>query len=604
MSRSATRLRRLAAPLALTVLLAACIGLGIEVGEPVAVTTTPNVGAMGVADANAPLTRPPVAPCTVTLYEGEPFIDWREHPFSYTPDAACAGPWAKVVLEADFDVSMGRQYDRTALIAIGGANLYFGTTQEPSAAVAPSWRVERDVTEYASLFTQAQPGMVHLGTIVNDTYTGVITSSARLVFYPAQEPQAAAATQVADRVVALSGDPVKGGPYFLADGNAKLAVSVTLPRNLERLYADVIAEPQSSDEFFWSCVPDALAETLQNCGGGTWREAWLTIDGEPAGVAPAYPWLFTGAIDPGAWRPTPGVQALNFMPYRLDLTPFAARLGDGRPHEIAISVPGARSGFSVSGNVLVYLDAGSTATSGRLLMNTLKGQTGGGEQDSDTIVVDGDGNISGTVQMKASRQYQIAGVLMTSRGPVTTTVQQNVAFRNDQRYTIDAARWAQDVDTMTDITQTTTTSSKRGQTVDRWVMHYPLTMVYNWDNASSTQTMQITHALERDARRDVTGKGVAFESQHRNRHQADAKLQFNADGTATRLASSAAQQVRHTDSEGTCFDRTTTASLSALTAVTNGTDCNGGNQVNWVSLPDAAPDSGLMNAIVSAWGPQ
>lgn len=603
MSRITSRLRRLAGPLAATTLLAACIGLGVELGEPVAVTTTPTVGAMGVADANAPLTRPPVAACTVTLYENEPFIDWREHPFSYTPDAACAGPWAKVVFEADFDVTMGRQFDRTAVIAIGGANLYFGTTQEPSAAVAPRWRVERDVTEYASLFAQAQPGMVHLGTIVDSYYTGVITSSARLVFYAAQEPQAPAATQVADRVVALSSDPVKGGPGFLADGNAKLAVSVTLPRNVERVYADVIAQPQSSDEFFWSCVPDSLAATLQNCGGGTWREAWLTIDGEPAGVVPAYPWLFTGAIDPGAWRPSPGVQALNFMPYRLDLTPFAARLGDGQPHEVAISVPGARSGFSVSGNVLVYLDAGTTATSGRLLMNTLKDQVGGGEQDSNTIVTDPAGNISGDVNMKAQRQYQIAGVLMTSRGPVTTTVQQHVAFRNDQRYTIDAARWAQDVDTMTDVTQTTTTTSKRGQTVDRWVMHYPLTMIYNWDNASNTQTLHIAHALERDARREVTRKGVAFESQHRNQHVADAKIQFNADGTATRLANSATHHLRHTDSEGTCFDRSTTANLGALTAVTNGADCSAGNLVNWASLPDAAPDSGLMNAIVSAWGP-
>ncbi|MCA0174763.1 MAG: peptide-N(4)-(N-acetyl-beta-glucosaminyl)asparagine amidase [Proteobacteria bacterium] len=601
MSRFTRRLRRLAGPLAATTLLAACIGLGVELGEPVAVTTSPQVGAMGVADATAPLTRPPVTPCTVSLYESEPFIDWREHPFSYTPDAACAGPWAKVVLEADFDVTMGRQFDRTALISIGGANLYFGTTQEPAGLVAPRWRVERDVTEYANLFNQAQPGMVHLGTIVDDTYTGIITSSARLVFYPALEPQAPAATQVADRVVALSGDPIKGGPYFLSDGNAKLAIRVTLPRNVERIYADVIAQPQSSDEFFWSCVPDSLATILQNCGGGTWREAWLTIDGEPAGVAPAYPWLFTGAIDPGAWRPTPGVQALNFMPYRLDLTPFAARLGDGRAHEIAISVPGARSGFSVSGNMLVYLDAGSIATSGKLLKNTLKGQVGGGEQDSNTIVVDADGKVSGDVNMKAQRQYQIAGVLMTSRGPVTTTVQQDVAFRNDQHYVVDATRWAQDVDTMTDVTQTTTTTSKRGQTVDRWVMHYPLTMTYNWDNVASTQTLHIAHALDRDAQREVTRKGVAFESQHRNRHEADAKLQFNADGTVTRLSSSVSQHLRHTDSEGTCFDRATTAALSTLTGITNGTDCNGGNQINWVSLPDAAPDSGLMNAIVSAW---
>jgi len=36
-----------------------------------------------------------------------------------------------VVLEADDSVTAGRQYDRTAIVRLGGVNLYFGTTMEP-----------------------------------------------------------------------------------------------------------------------------------------------------------------------------------------------------------------------------------------------------------------------------------------------------------------------------------------------------------------------------------------------------------------------------------------------------------------------------------------
>jgi len=51
------------------------------------------------------------------------------------------------------------------------------------------------------------------------------------------------------------------------------------------------------------------------------RESEVTIDGNPAGVAPVYPWIFTGGIDPELWIPIPGVQTLNFKPYRVNLTP-------------------------------------------------------------------------------------------------------------------------------------------------------------------------------------------------------------------------------------------------------------------------------------------
>ena len=51
-----------------------------------------------------------------------------------------------------------RQYDRTATLWLGGVNLYFGTTQEPSATVSPHWHVERDLTDYSALLRQSGQG--------------------------------------------------------------------------------------------------------------------------------------------------------------------------------------------------------------------------------------------------------------------------------------------------------------------------------------------------------------------------------------------------------------------------------------------------------------
>ena len=112
----------------------------------------PVVGSSNSATADPPVARPATTPCTVTLFSNVAFADYSPKSFSYTPPAACQGPWAKVVLSADFAVTAGRQFDRTAKIWIGGANVYFGTTAEPSGSVARSWHVERDLTDYSALF--------------------------------------------------------------------------------------------------------------------------------------------------------------------------------------------------------------------------------------------------------------------------------------------------------------------------------------------------------------------------------------------------------------------------------------------------------------------
>ncbi len=263
----------------------------------------PPIGSENVAVADPDIPPPPTTPCVVTLFDQFTFIGFDAQSFDFAPPDDCPGPWQKVVLSADFDVTAGRQFDRTAEIWLGGANIYFGTTQEPRAAVAPTWHIERDVTDLSPLFASMQAGRVDLGNVVDDTYTGIIHGSASLVFYP-YDATVSDRPPRPDVVIPMAADAT-GGTVTLASNEDNLVIYVTPPRNIRRAFIDVIAQAQNTDEFWYLCVPDDVADELQSCPGTGFREAQVTIDGLYVGIAPIYPWIYTGGIDPGLWRPTP-----------------------------------------------------------------------------------------------------------------------------------------------------------------------------------------------------------------------------------------------------------------------------------------------------------
>ena len=170
-------------------------------------------------------------------------------------------------------------------------------------------------------------------------------------------------------------------------------------------------------------------DELDNCGNTAFREAEVSIDGTPAGVAPVYPWIYTGGIDPYLWRPIPGVQTLNFAPYRVDLTPFAGVLSNGQQHTVAVNVFNANSYFSETATLLLYLDAGSTQVTGAVTKNTI-GQPEPVVQENLTTT---DTGVIGTVTDTSNRGFTLEGYAMTSHGKVTTQVTQSVNFSNKQR---------------------------------------------------------------------------------------------------------------------------------------------------------------------------
>jgi Peptide N-acetyl-beta-D-glucosaminyl asparaginase amidase A len=529
------------------------------------------IGSTNTATADPPVPHPNTKPCVVTLYQGFIFNDFNPRTFAYTPPADCPGTWAKVILKANFSISAGIQYDRTANIWIGPTNIYFGTTAEDQPHVARNWHIERDLTDYSSILTTDQVGTVDLGNLVNSTYTGVIHGSAEMLFYPVAPKQAA--PRVADQIIAFSAGPT-GGTVGLTNSASLLEQTLTLPTNITNAYLDVFAQSQSNDEFWYTCVPNDVAGELYSCSNTAFRESEITIDGTPAGVAPVYPWIYTGGIDPFLWVPIPGVQTLNFKPYRVNLTPFAALLDDGNPHTIALSVFNANSYFSATASLLLYMDSESAQLTGGVTENTLTAPL---PTIKENIEVASNGNLHGTVSTRSAHKFQISGYVNTARGPVTTTVAQDINFSNLQTFKILAAIYEQDINQDTTIHSVVTTENAGGKftsTVNHdWPLKMDITQTYN-DDGSGVQTTSVNQYDERDQEARHNGQPTSF-SLLKNRVTTTDALDFNSSYEITgNQNQSSAQNYFAADSKGYCYSRDLTAAANILTSIANGRGCN------------------------------
>ena len=462
------------------------------------------IGSPDTATAAPPVSRPPTRPFKVTLFQNLAFTDYTPKAYRYLPPPGGARRWAKVVLVADFSVTPGRQFDRTGQIVLGRTNLYFGTTMEPSRTVGPTWHVERDVTDDAAILRTPQPGEVVLGNVVNETYTGVIKGSAFLLFYPPDRSNPPAETP--DMVLPMPNKP--GGAASLSGPDGALTETFTFPTNVVRAYLDLITESQGRDEFWYLGVPSDLSEKLQTFGGTAFREAEVTVDSKPAGVAPIYPWIYTGGINPSLWRPIPGVQTLNFVPYRVDLTPFAGVFSDGKPHQVGVHIFNGGSSFAVTGALLLYRDPALKVAHGAVTANTL--------DPAPTPVVTQNittrgGVTSGPVSVSSARRFTLAGYVLTSHGRIETRIVQDIRFVSAQQFDLAPTRSVQNLQQTTHLSSTTTTRSGAQVVVRRRTLAYPLSFLsasLDRPDKSVSRSTAIHQGYE--VTEQVTRNGVPF----------------------------------------------------------------------------------------------
>src|SRR6185312_11059244 len=188
----------------------AILPFGLLSAQVVSVPSTPQVGSSNPATAEPAVQRPRTRPCVVQLFSNLAF--------------------------ADFTVTAGRQFDRTAAFYLGHANIYYGTTAEPRHNLSPSWHVERDVTDLSAIFKTPQTGEANIGNFVGVsngvTYDGIIYSSAALEFYPASARDPA--PRVPDIVVPVNGSGGDAGT--LNTTTDQITQALNLPTNVENVY--------------------------------------------------------------------------------------------------------------------------------------------------------------------------------------------------------------------------------------------------------------------------------------------------------------------------------------------------------------------------------
>ena len=532
----------------------------------------PAHAAFKIGSSNTAVIEPPVAvpnelPCEVPLTTGAVFgasnVD-----FNYTP--TCPGPWAKVVLSVDVRLTKGIQYDRTGTLWLGGVPLWFGTTSEPTPQEGPSWHFERDLTDYTALFTSPQTGFELIANYTNSQDTSLIVSTAILKFYPANAQYPA--PQTPDLVLPLSASG--GGTVGLNTGSDALTTTVTLPTNVKNATLQVYTQGQSGDEFWYFCVPNSYTSELESCGGGSFREGEITVDGTPAGVAPVYPWIFTGGIDPYLWFPLPGVQTLSFTPFNVPLSPFAGLLSNGAPHTIGLSVFGANGYFSAAGALLVTLDPTTPNVTGKVVVNDLAAAP---KMTVTPHLTTNGNNVTGTLDTVGVHNFTITGEVMTAAGKVTNSVKQTTKFVNDQYFKIISAAESTDEQNLTQTTTTTvdeTSTAADGTTTEqKRSLVYPLSIKYKFVyNAKEAGHQKTTINQQRQfSSLTLTDGQPAEQSSSAEAINTTDILELGPGFTLIGNKDQASTKTLLTDStDAPCFDRTLTAANNVLTSVMTG----------------------------------
>lgn len=549
-----------------------CLSLLVPCLSP-AQSTNRQIGTQFEVTADPLVSRPHGQPCVVQLFSGYTFAFFSNttQTFSFTPPANCQGPWKKAVLDIDFSENGGAQFDRTASLYMGNANIYFGTTPEPLAVLTNTWHVERDITDYSALLTSSQTGTMVLQNCTTDCpmpyntfLNGVFTVDAKVEFYPAGQGSGedGGHVRVPDVVLPLQQSNGSGGtnlPAFLFTPTDQFSTTFTLPTNIEQVYLDVVSQSQSADEQWYACFPNDLAaiNALFGCGNTDFRETEITIDGQPAGLAPVSGWVYTGFL-PDQWVPSPGVQTLDFVPYRVNLTPFAGMLNDGNPHTVSLSIFNDDSYFSETASLLLFLDQGSTQVTGALLKNTLAVPS-----PVVTENLQGTSTVTGTIGVTSKRNFTISGYVNTSHGRVSTSIKEDQDFSSTTNINFDIVNFTF-LDQLTSVenkvSTITTVTDSDGRKVENYNFSFPITVdvTYPVTSALFGLTVVTTQKYHADTRVSSDGELQQFSS-------------ITNSGTASDVSPyTSSQQYSGFDSTGRFYDCRISSKNNTLTMVSPG----------------------------------
>ncbi|TBU35121.1 peptide N-acetyl-beta-D-glucosaminyl asparaginase amidase A-domain-containing protein [Dichomitus squalens] len=429
---------------------------------------------------------PPVLPqggtkCTVQLLQHD-FGDGSYNnptivPYKPPTEDACGAPggWAAITLNMTV-FSNGTQYDRLSSLYLSHVEIWRHSSAEPTKT-GTVWSV-KDVTRYSALFATSGDLLMDFSNIISSDLglDGVFHVTLTGTFYA--PTQGFGRPQTPDLILPITNLLPNQSNYFTVADDAGGSASVLVPRTAQQAFVEIYASGNSAEEFWYLNTPDEylvyFPESTGLIGKGPFREVQVAVDDKLAGVVWPHAVIYTGGITPTNWRPLTAYGTYDQPTYFVDVTPFLPLLADGAVHNITLRVrgqgenPSINSNWFVSGSLHLWL--GNTEISGSITKyeapaNPLPQTTGAVSADNATV----------RTLVVANRSIVIESVLHGDKGTRLVRFEQQLDYRNEQKYT--DAGWVQwGVQT----TKGTTTSTHGGEPVLRDAFTYPLSVFSNY----------------------------------------------------------------------------------------------------------------------------
>ncbi|KAI0192758.1 peptide N-acetyl-beta-D-glucosaminyl asparaginase amidase A-domain-containing protein [Xylaria flabelliformis] len=377
---------------------------------------------------------------------GSPYVGY------YNPPSDCV--YTTTIFNLSV-VSRGRQYDRLATLWLGDIEVWRTSTAMPTQT-GIHWSFQKDMTVWDTLLRSHDPPKIifELNNIIDgDRYTGLFNVTLEALYFD-DIYESDGGLHPADHIYAISTRSSSSNTtslFSLPEDSG--AVDLTFPRNTITAVVSIMASGNAAEEFWFTNVPTEYINTFPGNEGwlygySPFREVQLLIDDQLAGVSWPFPILFTGGVDPGAWRPIVGIDAYELPSFEIDVTPWVGLLTDGKPHTFALRVVGydavAKDNIGpigenwwVSGSVFVWLDNASEQTT-----------TQGFESETPSPVFDfqptlgtytaENGTITNTsfyYSLSATRVLNITSKITSGGRNRTVSWSQNVSYSNIQNMT-------------------------------------------------------------------------------------------------------------------------------------------------------------------------
>ena len=377
---------------------------------------------------------------------GAPYIGY------YTPPSNCT--YTTTIFNLSV-VSSGRQYDRLATLWLGDVEVWRTSTAMPTQT-GIHWSFQKDMTIWDTLLRSQDPIKIifELNNIIDgDRYTGFFNATLEALYFddiygsgaglhPAEHIYAISTQSSSSNTTSLFSLPEDSG-----------TVNLTLPRNARTAVVSIMASGNAAEEFWFTNVPTEYINTFPENEGwlygySPFREVQLLIDDQLAGVSWPFPILFTGGVDPGAWRPIVGIDAYELPSFEIDVTPWLGLLTEGDSHSFAFRVVGWDSlteggigpvgdNWWVSGSVFVWVDEASEQTTAKDFKSEISPPVFDFQPTLGTYAAE-NGTVTNTsfyYALTASRSIKVSSIITSGGDSRPVSWSQDVSYSNIQNMT-------------------------------------------------------------------------------------------------------------------------------------------------------------------------